>query len=627
MNPPNMNMAAAAALWCVLRTHGGVQRPPFLGMGPRLLRALACALIASMLNLALLPLARALQWQRGQANAAQASAPDEEQYSRALQDIYARAAAGQTIEAQQGEALQAWAQGMQARHRALRAQWQAAGVAADIIARQDALHAAFEARHEQFMALYRAATTSTATAAQRQALADFLAQELPRAAPSGLNPSRLPWQVVPGAATQPQTSAAALAKKLWPEGASATPAKQAAPTTPAAKSASAPTAADLAETLDAPHTAAIAQRARDLGHNPHKIYQWVHDNIYWQPTHGSVQGAQDTLDKRAGNAFDTASLLIALLRASGIAARYVYGSVEIPPEQMMNWVGGAKTVSAAQQILAQGGIPNTALVSGGKIAAVRIEHVWVEALIQYHPGRGARHIPGQSSPDSWVPLDASFKQYTFDDGMDLQATVPFDAQALLDAAQRGAQSNAAEGWVQNLNSAAIQNQLQKYQSQLEKYIQNQNSGNSTVADVLGHKKAQIDPLPYLAGTLPYKITARTQQFSEVPGSLRAQFRYSIYSDARSSAWGDTPLLHWQAPTARLAGKKVTLAWVPASDADRQAIEALIPQGITDPGQLPRTIPASVRLKPQILLDGTVQAEGSGLAAGSEPVGAGAFHSN
>jgi len=185
-------------------------------------------------------------------------------------------------------------------------------------------------------------------------------------------------------------------------------------------------------------------------------------------------------------------------------------------------------------------------------------------------------------------------------------------------------SNAAEGWVQNLDTAALQGELNTWQQRLQAHIASQNSGNSTVADVLGHKKAQIDPLPYLAGTLPYKITARTQQFSEVPGSLRAQFRYRIYSDARSSAWGDTPLLHWQAPTASLAGKKVTLAWVPASDADRQAIEALIPQGITDPGQLPRTIPASVRLKPQILLDGTVQAEGSGLAAGSEPVGAGAF---
>ena len=131
----------------------------------------------------------------------------------------------------------------------------------------------------------------------------------------------------------------------------------------------------------------------------------VHDNIYWQPTQGSVQGAQDTLDKKAGNAMDTASLLIALLRASGIPARYVYGSVEVPAEQMMNWVGGAKTIDATQQVLGQGGIPSVALVSGGKISAVRIEHTWVEALIQYQPGRGAKHVPGQSVPDTWVHLN------------------------------------------------------------------------------------------------------------------------------------------------------------------------------------------------------------------------------
>ena len=156
-----------------------------------------------------------------------------------------------------------------------------------------------------------------------------------------------------------------------------------------------------------PHTAAIQKLAADLGKNPHKIYQWVHDNIYWQPTQGSVQGAQDTLDKKAGNAMDTASLLIALLRSAGIPARYVYGSVEVPADQMMNWVGGAKTIDAAQQVLGQGGIPNVALVSGGKISAVRIEHVWVETLIQYQPGRGAKHVPGQSQPDSWVPMEAA----------------------------------------------------------------------------------------------------------------------------------------------------------------------------------------------------------------------------
>ena len=373
-----------------------------------------------------------------------------------------------------------------------------------------------------------------------------------------------------------------------------------------------------------PHTSAIKKLAADLGKNPHKIYQWVHDNIYWQPTQGSVQGAQDTLDKKAGNAMDTASLLIALLRASGIPARYVYGSVEVPAEQMMNWVGGAKTIDAAQQVLGQGGIPNVALVSGGKISAVRIEHTWVEALIQYHPGRGARHVPGQSEPDTWVPMDGSYKQYSFKPGMDLAAAVPLDANALLTAASQGAQINQAEGWVQNLNTAALQSQLNAYQARLKTYIDSQNAGHSTVGDVLGQRQAQIDPLPYLAGTLPYTVKARTSQFSEVPDSLRARFKYSIHPDQRSAAWGEGAILQFQAPTASLAGKKLTLAWVAASAADQKAIEALIPANATDPSQLPRTIPASISLKPQILVDGQLKAEGSAMRVGNEPVAVGGF---
>ena len=354
----------------------------------------------------------------------------------------------------------------------------------------------------------------------------------------------------------------------------------------------------------------------------------VHDNIHWQPTQGSVQGAQDTLDKKAGNAMDTASLLIALLRASGIPARYVYGSVEVPAEQMMNWVGGAKTIDAAQQVLGQGGIPNVALVSGGKISAVRIEHAWVEALIQYQPGRGAKHVPGQSVPDTWVPMDGSFKQYTFKPGMDLAAAVPLDANALLNAASQGARINQAEGWVQNLNTAALQSQLNAYQARLKTYIDSQNSGQSTVGDVLGQRNAQIDPLPYLAGSLPYTVKARTSQFSEVPDSLRAKFKYSIHPDQRSAAWGDNAILQFQAPTASLAGKKLTLAWVAASAADELAMEALLPAPkpgqALQPEELPRTIPASISLKPQILVDGQLKAEGSALRVGSEPVAVGGF---
>ena len=101
-----------------------------------------------------------------------------------------------------------------------------------------------------------------------------------------------------------------------------------------------------------------------------------------------------------------------------------------------------------------------------------------------------------------------------------------------------------------------------------------------------------------------------------------------YADARSAAWGDSPLMGFEAPTAALAGKKLTLAWVAASAADEAAIAALIPTPAPgqqlDPSQLPRGLSSSISLKPRILVDGEVKAEGTGMRAGSEPVGAGAF---
>ena len=146
--------------------------------------------------------------------------------------------------------------------------------------------------------------------------------------------------------------------------------------------------------------------------------------------------------------------------------------------------------------------------------------------------------------------------------------------------------------------------------------------------ILRSKSATIDPLPYLAGTLPYQIKTRSQTLSELPASSRAQFKYEIYADARSAAWGNSPLLSWQAPTAALAGKKLTLAWVAASAADEAAITALIPTPPPgqqlDPSQLPRGLGSSIHLKPELRLDGQTVATGSAMGAGSEPIGLGGF---
>ena len=41
-----------------------------------------------------------------------------------------------------------------------------------------------------------------------------------------------------------------------------------------------------------------------------------------------------------------------------------------------------------QNLMGQGGIPNVALTKGGVDVALRMEHVWVEAYVDYVPSRG-----------------------------------------------------------------------------------------------------------------------------------------------------------------------------------------------------------------------------------------------
>ncbi|MBO9678474.1 MAG: transglutaminase domain-containing protein [Acidovorax sp.] len=592
-------------------------------------RSVVWLIAASIINGLGLPLVHAQIAQRNQQAAQQRQqGGPAERYANTLEQLHGALTANPNARARNVvpylpavETLQQQAWELAEEWRELHATWEAAGgVDGAILQRQFEQEKAFEARHGELVERLKAVKAHADDEAALQALKNFVDAEKPTRTHLPINLNKLPWRVETARLQEPATTDAELDLKTGV----ATAAAQASPLG-TAKSATAPTPADLADTVDARQTPPIKALAQTLGHNPHKIYQWVHDNIHYVPTHGSVQGAQDTLDKKAGNAFDTASLLVALLRASGIPARYVVGSVHIPAAQAMNWVGGAKTTDAAQQLWGQGGVPNTALVSGGKVTTLRIEHPWVEALIQYQPGRGARHIAGQSAPDTWVPMDASYKQYTFTEGMDLATAVPLDAQALLDAASQGATANEAEGWVQHLNTTALQSQLASYQSRLKTYIDSRNGGQSTVGDVLGMRQAKIDPLPYLAGTLPYTIKARSQQFSDIPNSRRAQFKYEIYADQRAAAWGDSPLLSWQAPTAELAGKKVTIAWVAAGAADQRAIEALIPKGQQlDPSRLPRGLSSSISLRPEIRLDGQTVATGPAMRAGSEPVGVGAF---
>jgi hypothetical protein len=235
---------------------------------------------------------------------------------------------------------------------------------------------------------------------------------------------------------------------------------------------------------------------------------------------------------------------------------------------------------------------------------VQVEHVWVKAFVDYIPSRGAVHKQG----DTWIPLDASYKQYTYIQGIDISAAVPFDAQSFANQILSTATTNTAEGSVTNVNSALIQTTMQDYQAQVQSYIQ-QNYPSATVGDVIGKKEIVRQEYPYLMGTLPYKITQAGSDFAEVPSSYRATITFSI-----PGVNGETGL-SYSTSLPQIAGKKITLSYSPLSENDQKIIESFLPKVHADgseliPAELLVSLPSYlINLKPELRIDGQVAAEG------------------
>lgn len=378
--------------------------------------------------------------------------------------------------------------------------------------------------------------------------------------------------------------------------------------------------ADLTQTPDIQITQAIIDKATELDHNPADIYKWVHDNIQYMPTYGSIQGSDYTLQTKRGNAFDTASLLIALLRASDIPARYVYGTVDIPAEQAMDWVGGVNNINAAQNLLGQGGVPNVGLTNGSVATHLRMEHVWVEANINAI----SRGMANNDNQTQWIPLDASYKSYTRTDGIDLAKAVPFDAEALIKKAEDGAVIDEAAGSVKNLNQGAVNQAIEDYQAQVKAYIE-QNHANAKVGDVLGTSTIKPYNSSMLSPVLPYQVRTVVSDYQELPDSMRHYFILQAFQDVyekrNSMGLGQAPNLHIKIPTVDLQGKPLALSFKPATKSDEDKIEAMMPQpdadGNVDPNRLPSYFPRSITMAAEITLNGQTLKTGNYYPFGTE----------
>jgi len=81
---------------------------------------------------------------------------------------------------------------------------------------------------------------------------------------------------------------------------------------------------------DDPTDPYIVAQATALGNDPNQIFAFVRDRIAFEAYVGSVRGARGTLWSLAGNTLDKASLLSALLQASGFTVTSIRDVTPIP---------------------------------------------------------------------------------------------------------------------------------------------------------------------------------------------------------------------------------------------------------------------------------------------------------
>lgn len=328
------------------------------------------------------------------------------------------------------------------------------------------------------------------------------------------------------------------------------------------------TADDLAETVEVQFTPEITAKALELGNNPVKIYEWVRNNFKYEPYYGSLKGAQQTLLEMSGNDYDLASLSIALLRAANIPARYASGTIELPIERAMSWLG-VKDATVAAEIIASGGIPIKAGMSSGKITSVRLEHVWVEAFVNMYPSFGAKPGPG----NAWVPLDPSFKEQELNTSVDISKLVAFNESDYLRTQNKLPPSLTYLNALTDYHAANYQGGMH---------------------EMFYLKKIKTQEFGMLLGTLPYRTVVTGGTFSSITSP-----RHAILIGLSDPATREAASVAKN--VCELAGKQITVSYAPATDQDNAVM--------ANYGGLLKTPAYLVKVKGQVKVDGVVVLEG------------------
>jgi RHS repeat-associated protein len=327
---------------------------------------------------------------------------------------------------------------------------------------------------------------------------------------------------------------------------------------------------------DEPPIGSIAPEVREKAASfsgPIETYEWVRNAIRPELYHGVMKGPAQTLLESSGNDADTAGLLIALLRARGIPARYVSGTVDLPAALAVA-ITGTASPERALRALKRAGVPAEPAGAGG-LAAIRVARVWAEAYLPYANYRGAL-LDGFEK--AWVPLDPGLKRLDAPGGYDVRSAGFEPVKAFDDYLVAAPALTPREFFRQRAEAALAQRQpAVSYEEALAR--------RDVVAQSLG----------ILPASLPYAVVARAEVGYAPPEALVHTARFVVEA-------GGTTLLDAPFAMPALLGRRLTLSYVPFEPDDEEIVRQY--------GGLSQTPPYLVEVKPVLKLAGLVLASGT-----------------
>lgn len=256
--------------------------------------------------------------------------------------------------------------------------------------------------------------------------------------------------------------------------------------------------------------AALLKIKADSLSSPLAIYEYVYNNIEHKSYVGAQSDSVNVYGGRKGNAIDTASLLIAMLRSQGYEARYRVASVKLLKADVENWLKVLDPDVAHSELVNM------------RAASLEVddthfyfEHIWVETFVPYENYRGlARdktiNCAVEQEHCRWIQLDPSFKKHILNTAAyEMSSLISFHYPSYFSAE------------LDNYSRLRDKNPLEIYEDQVLDWLKINAPGKGMDAALFSSEIVTINN-GVLPSTLPYRIMTTPRTYTSVSEQSAAE---------------------------------------------------------------------------------------------------------